>query len=153
MNVQNLYGIPAYHGGATTTFGAYNRGIGYANRVGGVGGWWQDFIDGPTGSQVGSQVGSLVNALLGKVAIKGKEAVGYTNTGQVREYQGKLWLVMRTPNNLTVLVDENGNETPFTGVVQTTSAAINPQTGMIAAAGIGAAVLVGVALLFFLNKR
>lgn len=120
MNISSPFTSAPWTDRTTSAMSLYTGGIGYANRVQGVDGWF-DFLN-PTLERAGQVAGQLLDGLLSRGAVKAKqEALGYVPTGQVwRDTRTQVDYVMfRTPAGAVVGVDANGNEVPASQIDQT----------------------------------
>lgn len=138
--------------------------IGYANRIEGVDGFFDDLLGGAKDVAtnvlgfIAPTVGSAVEQLIGSARKAGLEKIGYQFMEVVQvPYQGKMvpGTKVRKPDNTFVVMLSDGTEIPFTADVARTTQTVNPQTGLPAGAAAGLAVgaVALAALFFFMSKR
>jgi LPXTG-motif cell wall-anchored protein len=138
--------------------------IGYANRISGTGGFFDDFLGGA--KQVGQSVlgfvapsvGSAVESLIGIGVKKAKEALGYQFLEVVQvPYKGTMvaGTKVKKPDGTFVVMLADGTELPYTLELARQTQTVDPKTGLptaaVAGIALGAVALIG--LIFFMSKR
>jgi len=138
--------------------------IGYANRIEGVSGFFDDFLGGAkTVAQnvlgfVAPSVGSAVEQLIGQGRKLALEKAGYKFLEVVQvTVQGKpiAGTKVKKPDNTFVVMLADGTEIPYTSDVAKQTLVVDPKTGFTTGqtAGIAVAAIAAVALLYFITKR
>ena len=138
--------------------------IGYANRIEGVNGFFDDLLGGAkTVAQnvlgfVAPSVGSAVEQLIGQGRKLALEKAGYKFLEVVQvTYQGKptAGTKIKKPDGTFVVMLADGTEIPYTSDVAKQVLTVDPKTGFTTGqtAGIAVAAIAAVALLYFISKR
>ena len=138
--------------------------IGYANRIEGTGGFFDDLLGGAkTVAQnvlgfVAPSVGSAVEQLIGQARKIGLEKAGYKFLEVVQiSYQGNptAGTKVKKPDGTFVVMLADGTEIPYTSDVAKQVLTVDPKTGFTTGqtAGIAVAAIAAVALLYFISKR
>ncbi len=132
--------------------------IGYANRIEGTGGWFDDLL-GTVKDVAAPSAANLIDTLIQKGFAAARKASGYTLMEVVEIRQGNQSVFgqkAKKPNGTFVVILADGSEIPFTSEIAAASRAVDPKTGLTTAqiAGISIAAVAVIGLLFFfMSKR
>jgi hypothetical protein len=130
--------------------------IGYANRISGTGGWFDDIL-GTVRDVVTPTAANLLDTLLQKGFTKARQAAGYTMLEVVQISQSGRTVFgqkAKKPDGTFVVILADGSEVPFTSDIAAASRTVNPATGLTTGQTAGIAVAVAaVALFLFMRRR
>ena len=159
----NVPGIDIFGGSAGATrpgfpvngFSTYPGGIGSANRVLSVGGWFSDTFGDALRDvvKVGTDVlGNVASQLLESSVVKLKRQMGYKDLGVVT-VDGRPVVKMLDPQGRPIYVGPNGQDIPVTLASQQNEVHVDSGGRYMAAGAIGLGVVAAGLLIVLLMRR
>jgi LPXTG-motif cell wall-anchored protein len=153
MNIRSPYYTPAYYGATSALSSDPMYGnIGYANRVSGVGDFWEDIGTIIGGGLRLTGVDLWAQNLLGEARRSLLQGQGYEFLEAV-EIGGRQGVKVKAPNGTFSVIFNDGSSIPYTANIQGQVRSVDPSTGITSNAVMGVAAVAGVALIAYLLLR
>jgi LPXTG-motif cell wall-anchored protein len=155
MNIRSPQYTQAYYGATSALSSDPMYGnIGYANRVAGVGDFWDSLGQIIGGTLRLTGVDLWAQNLLGETRRSLLQGQGYQFMEAV-EIGGRQGVKVKAPDGTFSVIFNDGSSIPYTANIQNQARPVDPNTGVTSGAVMGVAAVVGIGLLayFILRKR